>query len=71
MQEARTVKQVPKIFAEWRSSVFDREGAPRREDRSGFHLGNPDTPIIPMSLQYDRIDNFWFVLGMKSITLQP
>ena len=62
MQEAWTVQQVPKILADCGVRFLIVEGLPKEKIDGVCIWLNPDTPIIAMSLRYDRIDNFWFVL---------
>jgi HTH-type transcriptional regulator / antitoxin HigA len=56
------IKYVPHILAECGVRFVLVEPLPHGKiDGACFWL-DPDSPVIGMSLRYDRIDNFWFVL---------
>lgn len=59
---AEAVRKVPRILAESGIRFVIVEALPGSKiDGVCFWLG-PSSPVIGMSLRYDRIDNFWFVL---------
>jgi HTH-type transcriptional regulator/antitoxin HigA len=61
MQQPEGVGQVPAILARCGVRFVIVEGLPNAKiDGVCVWLGN--TPVIGMSLRFDRIDNFWFVL---------
>jgi HTH-type transcriptional regulator / antitoxin HigA len=56
------VREVPKILLQCGIRFVLVEGLPSAKiDGVCFWLGE-DKPVIGMSMRYDRIDNFWFVL---------
>ena len=59
--EPEEVRHVPRILAECGVRYILVEGLPNgKVDGVCFWLGKQ--PVIGMSLRYDRVDNFWFVL---------
>ena len=59
---AEEARKVPRILAESGIRFVIVESLPSTKiDGVCFWL-NPNSPVIGMSLRYDRIDNFWFVL---------
>jgi HTH-type transcriptional regulator / antitoxin HigA len=59
---AEEVRKVPRILAEAGIRFVIVESLPSAKiDGVCFWL-NPASPVIGMSLRFDRIDNFWFVL---------
>jgi len=62
MQEGWGVQQVPKILADCGVRFLVVEGLPREKIDGVCIWLDPDRPVIAMSLRFDRIDNFWFVL---------
>ncbi|MEE8625611.1 MAG: HigA family addiction module antitoxin [Acidiferrobacterales bacterium] len=62
LHESEEIKLVPKILADAGVRYLVVEGLLRSNiDGVCFWL-NSNSPVIAMSLRYDRIDNFWFVL---------
>ena len=58
---AEEIRQVPKILADAGVRFVIIEFLPGAKiDGATFWLG--DTPVIAMSLRFDRVNNFWFVL---------
>jgi HTH-type transcriptional regulator / antitoxin HigA len=56
------INHIPRILAECGVRLVLVESLPQGKiDGACFWL-DPDSPVIGMSLRYDRIDNFWFVL---------
>lgn len=62
MGEAWTVQQVPKVLADCGVRFLLVEGLPKEKIDGVCIWLDPKTPVIAMSMRYDRIDNFWFVL---------
>ncbi|MBX3327721.1 MAG: HigA family addiction module antidote protein [Nitrospira sp.] len=61
MYDPEEVRHVPRILAEVGVRYVIVESLPTAKiDGACFWLGK--TPVIGMSLRYDRIDNYWFVL---------
>lgn len=61
MVDPEETRHVPRILAECGVRLVIVEKLPNAKiDGVCFWLGN--SPVIGVSLQYDRIDNFWFVL---------
>ena len=59
---AEEVRKVPRILAEAGIRFLLVEALPQAKiDGVCFWL-NDDSPVIALSMRYDRIDNFWFVL---------
>lgn len=59
---AEEARKVPRILAEAGIRFVIVESLPSAKiDGACMWLG-PDAPVIGMSLRFDRIDNFWFVL---------
>jgi len=54
-------RHVPKMLSECGIKFVIVERLPRA-DIDGVCFWDKDTPVIGMSMRYDRIDNFWFVL---------
>ena len=62
MTSAEEIRKVPRILAECGVRFVIVETIPKAKiDGVCFWL-NENSPVIGMSLRYDRIDNFWFVL---------
>jgi HTH-type transcriptional regulator/antitoxin HigA len=60
--EPEAVRHVPRLLNEAGVRFVVAEGLPSALiDGVCFWLG-PNTPVIGMSMRFDRIDNFWFVL---------
>jgi HTH-type transcriptional regulator/antitoxin HigA len=60
--EPEDIRHVARILAECGVRLVLVEPLPQGKiDGACFWL-DPDSPVIGMSLRYDRIDNFWFVL---------
>jgi HTH-type transcriptional regulator/antitoxin HigA len=63
MSDPDHVRQVPAVLARCGVRFVVVEPLPDcRVDGVCFWLGTPDAPVIGMSLRFDRIDYFWFVL---------
>jgi HTH-type transcriptional regulator/antitoxin HigA len=62
MQEEWGVQQVPKILADCGVRFLLVEGLPKEKIDGVCIWLDPNTPVIALSLRFDRIDNFWFVL---------
>lgn len=63
MASPETVSKVPRILSECGVRFVVVECLPRSKiDGVCFWLGNGSQPVIGMSVRFDRIDNFWFVL---------
>ncbi len=62
--EPENVRHVPRLLAEAGVRLVIVEPLPSlKVDGACFWLGEtPTNPVIGMSLRFDRIDNFWFVL---------
>ncbi len=61
--EPEEARHVPKILAECGVRFVIVEPMPGSKiDGVCFWLNNNTTPVVGMSLRFDRIDNFWFVL---------
>lgn len=57
-------RQVPQLLAEVGVRFVLVEGLPGAKiDGACFWINNNTSPVIAMSLRFDRIDNFWFVLA--------
>lgn len=62
MEEPEEIRHVPKLLTEAGVRFIIVESLPNAKiDGVCFWL-NSQTPVIGMSIRYDRIDNFWFVL---------
>jgi len=62
LHEPDEIKHVPRILAEAGVRYLIVEGLPGSKiDGVCFWL-NKSAPVIAMSIRYDRIDNYWFVL---------
>lgn len=62
LSAAEEVRKVPRILAEAGIRFLLVEALPQAKiDGVCFWL-NDDSPVIALSMRYDRIDNFWFVL---------
>lgn len=62
MSQPEGVQKVPQILAEAGVRFVIVEGLPGGKIDGVCIWLDPDKPVIAMSLRYDRIDNFWFVL---------
>ena len=63
MTEADGAAKVPRILADCGVRFVVVEGMPSGKiDGVCFWLENGASPVVGMSLRFDRIDNFWFVL---------
>lgn len=62
MREPEGIEQVPALLAECGLRFVVVEGLPGEKIDGVCIWLDPSTPIVAMSLRYDRIDNFWFVL---------
>jgi HTH-type transcriptional regulator/antitoxin HigA len=63
MADADDVRHVPAVLAECGVRFVVVEPLPDcRVDGVCFWLDSPASPVIGMSLRFDRIDHFWFVL---------
>ena len=62
MAEAWGVQQIPKLLADCGLVFLIVEGLPNEKIDGVCIWLDPNRPIVAMSLRYDRIDNFWFVL---------
>jgi HTH-type transcriptional regulator/antitoxin HigA len=62
MVRAESVQLVPSILLECGVRFLIVEGLPGGKIDGVCIWLNPDAPVIAMTLRYDRIDNFWFVL---------
>jgi HTH-type transcriptional regulator / antitoxin HigA len=62
LHEPTEIRHVPKILAETGIRLIIVEGMPKSKiDGATFWLNN-DSPVVAISLRFDRIDNFWFTL---------
>ena len=62
LHEPQEIRHVPKLMAEHGIRLVIVEHLPRTKiDGAAFWLDDA-SPVIALSLRYDRIDNFWFVL---------
>ena len=62
LHEPQEIRHVPKLMAEHGIRLVIVEHLPRTKiDGAAFWLDDA-SPVIVLSLRYDRIDNFWFVL---------
>jgi HTH-type transcriptional regulator/antitoxin HigA len=62
MIDANGIREIPRILAETGVRFVVVEHLPRTKvDGATCWLG-PDSPVIVMSLRYDRLDNFWHTL---------
>jgi HTH-type transcriptional regulator/antitoxin HigA len=62
MSRPEAVQLVPRILSECGVRFLIVEGLPGGKIDGVCIWLNPDAPVVAMSLRYDRIDNFWFVL---------
>jgi HTH-type transcriptional regulator/antitoxin HigA len=62
MRNADNIQRVPAILADCGVRFIIVEGLPNAKIDGVCIWLDPKTPVIAMSLRYDRIDNFWFVL---------
>jgi HTH-type transcriptional regulator / antitoxin HigA len=60
--EPEGIRQVPDILAPCGVRFILVEPLPQGKIDGACCWLDPDSPVIGMSLRYDRIDNFWFVL---------
>ncbi len=62
LHEAEEIRHIPKILSETGIRFIIVESMPKSKiDGATFWLDD-DSPVVVMSLRYDRIDNFWFTL---------
>jgi HTH-type transcriptional regulator/antitoxin HigA len=61
MRQPQNVAQVPALLARCGVKLVIVEGLPNAKI-DGVCVWLDDAPVIGMSLRFDRIDNFWFVL---------
>lgn len=62
MHETQEIKHIPKVMAEAGIRFIIVEPMPKSKiDGATFWLDD-NSPVIVMSLRFDRIDNFWFTL---------
>ncbi len=65
MQNPEDIRHVPKVLADGGIRFLVVENiAHSKMDGACFWLN--DSPVIAMGLRYDRIDNFWYVLGHET-----
>jgi HTH-type transcriptional regulator / antitoxin HigA len=62
MQRPEGAQQVPQILADCGLRFVVVEGLPSGKIDGVCIWLTPDMPVVAMSIRYDRIDNFWFVL---------
>nr|VFK37393.1 MAG: Plasmid maintenance system antidote protein VapI, contains XRE-type HTH domain [Candidatus Kentron sp. TC] len=61
--EPEQIRHIPRLLSEYGIRFVIVEGLPKSEiDGACFWLDD-NSPVIGMTLRFDRIDNFWFVLG--------
>jgi HTH-type transcriptional regulator/antitoxin HigA len=66
MENSDDIRHVPKVLAEGGVRFLIVENiAHAKMDGACFWLDN-ESPVIVMGIRYDRIDNFWYVLGHES-----
>lgn len=62
LHETEEIRHIPKIMSETGIRFIIVETMPKSKiDGATFWLDD-DSPVVVMSLSYDRIDNFWFTL---------
>ncbi len=62
LHEAEEIRHIPKIMSEAGIRLVIVESMPKSKiDGATFWLDD-DSPVIVLSLRFDRIDNFWFTL---------
>lgn len=62
MSRPEAVQKIPKILADAGVRFVIVEGLPGGKIDGVCIWLDPDKPVVAMSLRFDRIDNFWFVL---------
>jgi HTH-type transcriptional regulator / antitoxin HigA len=62
LHDPEEVRQVPKVLSEWGIRFVVLEHLPKTRIDGACLWLDQDSPIIAVSLRYDRIDWFWFTL---------
>lgn len=63
MTEPENIRHIPKLMAEAGIRLIVVEPPPGSKiDGATFWIENGQSPVIVLSLRYNRIDNFWFTL---------
>ena len=62
LHEPQEIRQIPKLMAEHGIRLVIVEHLPQTKIDGAAFWFDDMSPVIVLSLRYDRIDNFWFVL---------
>jgi len=62
LEYADSIREIPALLAKYGIRLVIIEALPKLEMNGACFWLSPNEPVIALTLAYDRIDNFWFVL---------